>query len=131
MTGSQFDGGVDALVRVGGWHADVGCEEIGVVALDGLDQRVVVDGVGDDVEARAGQQVDNARGQQGGVGGDDDACGRGRRERHPMDFVDGNGLGHALQPLGRQRREVEVVTPTDEEPYDFRHEGLARGRDVA
>src|SRR5690606_42046794 len=73
--GADRHGGAEAVVGVGGRHADVDDAEVGAVALDDLDEALGVADGGDDLVAGVVEEADEPGPQQHRVLGDHDPHG--------------------------------------------------------
>ena len=71
---TQMLGGPDALVGVGGRHADVGEDDVGLLLVDGLQEGVEVLAHGDQVDLRLGlDELPDSLAHEVVVLGEDDA----------------------------------------------------------
>ena len=75
MLGADGLGGLEAFVRVGGWHPDVDDRDVRSVLADRSEQGLGVADLGDDIEAGLGQQPRDALPQEERVVGQDEAEG--------------------------------------------------------
>ena len=73
----------EALVGVGRRHPDVDDRDVRAMLADGLQERVGVAGLGDDLEAGLGQQPRDPLAQQERVVGEDEPQGHARLEQGP------------------------------------------------
>src|SRR5215213_10827873 len=76
---ADLQGGPQALVGVGGGHADVDHGQVGTVGVNGRDQAGAVADLGHDLDPAVGQQPGQALAQQDGVLGDHDPHGSSAR----------------------------------------------------
>ena len=96
-----------------------------------LDQLVVVAGLGDDVESRREQHVDDACPQQAGIVGNDHTGRSPLRQWLPAHVEGRFGLGNSGQLDLAGRAEDDVVSAAQQVFDDVGHQDLARGGRLA